>query len=134
MKNLSVPTNRRGGFSLVELLVVIAVIGVIAAIAIPQLSNIGSSAKTAVNQRNAQSIVSTYLNGAAAGATWSGTSRNTKIQAVIAGTSPTDGVFQGKTFQLPNVSAADQQAAYPYIGYDTNGDLFYDKTGGQPTS
>lgn len=123
-----------GGFSLVEMLVVISVIGVVAAIAIPNIGNIGTSAKTATNQRNAQSIVAMYSNGSAAGIVWSGADRNSKVQAVVSGAIPSDGAFAGKEFKIPNLGLSDQQGCYPYIGYDVNGELFYDKSGSQSSS
>jgi prepilin-type N-terminal cleavage/methylation domain-containing protein len=60
MTQLTIKHPAPQGFSLVEMLVVIAVIGVIAAIAIPNIGSVGSSAKVATAQRNAQSIVSLY--------------------------------------------------------------------------
>lgn len=134
MKHLNLKNTTAKGFSLVEMLVVIAVIGVIAAIAIPSIGNINSAAKTAANQRNAQSIVSMYEAGAAAGVVWSGTDRNSAVAAVITGGSPTDGAFSGKTFKVPNMSASDKTGTYKYIGRDSGGDLFYDKSGAQASS
>jgi prepilin-type N-terminal cleavage/methylation domain-containing protein len=58
----------KGGFSLVELLVVIAVIGIIAAIAIPAMSGIFASSRDAKNRKNAQALVSVFNSAAAAGA------------------------------------------------------------------
>jgi prepilin-type N-terminal cleavage/methylation domain-containing protein len=60
---------KTAGFSLVELLVVIAVIGIMAAIAIPMISNINSNATAAKNKRNAQNIASVYGAACAAGST-----------------------------------------------------------------
>ena len=135
MKHLNLKNTAAKGFSLVEMLVVIAVIGVIAAIAIPSIGNINSSAKTATNQRNAQSIVSMYQAGAAAGVAWGGTDRNSQVTAVVTGAFPSDGAFANKTFKVPNMSTDDQKAAYPYIGLETGTtDLFYDKSGGQAAS
>jgi type IV pilus assembly protein PilA len=134
MKHLNLKNTAAKGFSLVEMLVVIAVIGVIAAIAIPSIGNINNSAKTATNQRNAQSIVSMYQAGAAAGIVWGGADRNAQVAAVITGASPTDGAFSGKTFKVPNMTDTDKTGAYPYIGVDASGDLFYDKAGGQAAS
>ena len=131
MKNTSIKNSLAKGFSLVEMLVVIAVIGVIAAIAIPNIGSINQSAKDARNQRNAQSLVSMYQSGAAAGVTWTGGTRNAKIDSVITGQAPTDGAFSGKSFKVPNLTGTDKTDCYKYIGYDANGDLFYDKSGGQ---
>jgi type IV pilus assembly protein PilA len=134
MKHLTPKVAGPAGFSLVEMLVVVAVIGVIAAIAIPSVGSINGSAQTASNQRNAQSLVSMYTAGSAAGIVWTGTDRNSKIASVIAGQSPTDGAFAGKIFKVPDVSPADKTATYIYIGYDGNGDLFYDKAGAQSST
>ena len=58
MKNTNLKYKKNHhGFSLVELLVVIAVIGVIASIAIPSIGSINTAAKTAAAQRNAQPFV-----------------------------------------------------------------------------
>ena len=56
-------TRFHKGFSLIEMLVVIAVIGIIAAITLPSVSNVNDSAKTARDQRNAQNFCSMF-NGA----------------------------------------------------------------------
>ena len=66
MKKLTISTSKKG-FSLVELLVVIAVIGVIAAIAIPAMSGVFENSNVAKNKRNAQTIASLYANLRAAG-------------------------------------------------------------------
>lgn len=57
------------GFSLAELLVVIAVIGIVSALAVPNLATITSTAYYAKNERNAQQIVSLAAAARAAGAT-----------------------------------------------------------------
>ena len=135
MKNKSIKSMIKQGFSLVEMLVVIAVIGVIAAIAIPNIGAINSSAKDAKNQRNAQSIVSVYQAAAAAGAAFTTSTRNGLVGEVITGVSPTDGAFSGKKFVVPNVAAGDlTDGAYKYIKLESDGSLGYDKTGGQSGS
>lgn len=65
MKNLKIAKKK--GFSLVELLVVIAVIGVIAAIAIPAMSGIFGQADTQKLNRNAQNVVASFNAARAAG-------------------------------------------------------------------
>ena len=129
MKHLNLKKNLSKGFSLVEMLVVIAVIGVIAAIAIPSIGNINASAKTATAQRNAQSVVSMYQAGQAAGVAWGTTDAATSIAAVIAGGSPTDGAFSGKKFIVPNLGSDDITALTPYVTWDsTDSTLVYSKT------
>jgi hypothetical protein len=41
------------------------------------------------------------------------------------------GVFNNAKFIVPDVSNTDMTAAYPSIGMDAAGNLFYDKTGSQ---
>lgn len=135
MKTQLKPTkSSTQGFSLVELLVVIAVIGVIASIAIPSIGSINGAAKTASYQRNAQSIVSTFQAGQAAGLLWTGATRNALVAKVVSGQAPADGAFLNKTFKVPSIALADQVLSYTYIGMDADGNLFYDKAGAQASS
>ncbi len=60
---------KQSGFSLVELLIVIAVIGVMAAIAVPNISSITSHAYYAKTERNAQNVAMVAASARAAGAT-----------------------------------------------------------------
>ena len=55
------------GFSIVEMLIVIAVIGIISAIAIPGISDISKRAKDANIRRNAQNLNSIYASAQSAG-------------------------------------------------------------------
>ncbi len=119
------------GFSLVEMLTVISVIGIIASIAIPNIGSISNSAKTATRQRNAQSIVSMFAAGSAAGVIWAGANRNALVGSVVSGQAPLDGAFVGKTFRVPNISGTPLTDTYKYIGKDSDGNLFYDQAGGQ---
>lgn len=120
------------GFTLVELLTVITVIGVIAGMAIPNLGSLNSSASETKNLRNAQSIVATYMAASSAGVTFTSNTRNGIVAEIIAGVTPTDGIFVGKKFSVPNVAAGElTNAAYKYIKMEADGSLNFVKAGGQ---
>jgi len=109
---------KAAGFSLVELLVVIAVIGIMAAIAIPMISNINANATTAKNKRNAQQLASTYGAATAAGATVTGATPLAIAATLKSGVSgPSGSQFQNTKFQV-SLGAAEITAAAPYLTFD----------------
>lgn len=105
------------GFSLVEMLVVIAIIGVIAAIAVPQISNFTDAANKGKAQRNAQNLSSVCSAAQAAGHDFVGaeTVAATVIAALVNGTTVAEGAFAGKFFGVPNMSTTEQGAAAEYL-------------------
>jgi prepilin-type N-terminal cleavage/methylation domain-containing protein len=61
---MKIKTSRETGFTLVEIMIVIAIIGVLAAMAIPNFLNAGNKAKTRtciVNLQQIQSANATYI-------------------------------------------------------------------------
>lgn len=130
MKNTSRKNIIAQGFSLIEMLVVIAVIGVIAAIAIPSISGINDAAAKSKDQRNAQNIVSVYQAGVAAGIDWKASTEAELVTNVVKGEKVSGGAFDGKFFQVPGVTGADATSAANYIKYDSGNKVFsYNKDG-----
>jgi type IV pilus assembly protein PilA len=133
MKNLKVDLKKtaQAGFSLVEMLVVIAIIGIIAAIAIPNIGNINASAKVATAQRNAQQIASIYNAAVVAGYATVAANVAAAVTAIASDagvTIPDDGgPFAGKKFTVGAMSAADRTAAAKYLRLQ-DGNLAYTKT------
>ena len=81
--------------------------------------------------RDAQSIVSVYAAGLAAGTAWQGASRDELVADVRRGRAPTAGPFEGRVFRVPGSEKPVAAEVYLYIGLEPEGTLFYDKTGGQ---
>ena len=129
------PYRRKRGFSLVELLVVIAVIGIIACIAIANLSNTDSNSRTVSAKSQAQRIAATFCCGQAAGAPGfaSVNSVDSAINAVATGSFGA-GINKTSYFQLPGVSATMDQGrpvqhqARHYLRWE-GGLLAYDPSG-----
>ena len=115
------------GFSLVELLVVIAVIGLIAAIAIPQVTKITDRARHSTAQRNAQNIASVYTAAVAAGAAKAGndldpaaiTNLSELVTAIFNGVNGT-GTLATADFELSDLTAAEVADASIFLSYDNS--------------
>ncbi|MEE3177445.1 MAG: prepilin-type N-terminal cleavage/methylation domain-containing protein [Verrucomicrobiota bacterium] len=113
--------NVKAGFSLVEMLVVIAVIGIIAAIAVPTIGNITEQANNSKAKRNAQNLASVCASAVAAGADLgTASSVNAIVNQIVSPglTGGTDSGFDSTVFKVPNLSDQEKMSASQHLSYD----------------
>lgn len=115
------------GFSIVEMLVVIAIIGVVSAIAIPLISDFTEQAEDIKAKRNAQNLVTSYASALAAGHNFA--DGETEVAAIVQNVATgvtlqlsqgTEDVFIG----LPSLGAVQQAEVVPFLEI-FNGRLVY---------
>ena len=123
------PLNRRansGGFSLVELMVVIAVIGIIASIAISSVKNLLSNSEEVTAKRNAQTIAQVASAAQAAGddSIGSASDLDAAVQIVVDGVAGSS-VFEDIDFTFSDISTADVTAAKTHLTF-AGGTILYE--------
>jgi len=126
LKPHNLSRGRQRGFSLVEVLVVIAVIAIVSAIAIPTMTRILENSKATTARRNAQLVAGVASQAMHAGNTslMTAATKEDAVAMVAAGVTG-ENTFESIQFKLP-MSAEDQQAALPYLVYDSGLLIFND--------
>ena len=110
------------GFSLVELLVVIAVIGLIAGIGLPSVSKITDKARKASAQKNAQTLCNLHTNAKTAGAGFSSTTRDGILDELVVGVT---GTIVESDFKMGALSEDDETEALKYCWYDADAGMMH---------
>jgi len=121
-----IATNKNNfGFSLNEMLLVIAILGIITALAVPVLAQGVNKAGGAKSHRNAQSLAVMAGNAVAAGdmSIPSATSVDEVVDILIVGVDGT-GVFEGTFFQVQSLTAEERAEAVALLEFK-NGSLLY---------
>lgn len=123
------PSVSVAGFSLVELLTIIAILGLLAAIMIPNIAATNESARNTVARRNAQNLASIYSCGEIAGVDWGASDVASATTNVLAGKAAGDGAFAGKVFKAAGLKPEDLTLAQRYLRWDSeNTTLSYTQT------
>ena len=110
---------RQGGFSLVELLVVIGVIGLMAGISIPIMNPVRENARINKSLKNAQALAATAGAAQAAGAVLNLSSIDTAVAQLKEGVNGT-GVFGTSTFKVAPFSESEIAEFRDYLSIDGN--------------
>lgn len=105
------------GFSLLEMLTVVAIVGVITAIVVPQLAGMGGGETKELRfRRNAQQIASVYATAQAAGLDFlaAGNLEQT-VRNVVTGGSPATGPFRTQFYAVKGLNNEDVAGVQRYL-------------------
>ena len=120
--NCASPLKKAAGFSIIELLVAISLIAVVSAAVVPNIAGVTESAKTAVAQRNAQSIAATWNAAVAAGYRpdpETVTSHDIAVSQITEGVTVTFGTLTN-TFRVDGLNEDERIEAQQYLNLNSS--------------
>ncbi len=124
--NLLRSHSPKQGFSLMEMLIVIAVIGVITMMVVTIFGGATQAADEAKNRRNAQEIASVASAASAAGVAFLvPNNEEASILNLRDGMIASDGVFKNRIYKLPPMHETEITGAMKYLSV-TESELRYD--------
>jgi prepilin-type N-terminal cleavage/methylation domain-containing protein len=124
-----IPVRRRRGFSLVELLVVVALISSLGGVAYLSISGVTGGSRVVKSRENARIICSLYQSARSVGATFTANTKEGILDELIEGRNGA-GAFATSMFQMP-LADEEKAAALAYCRYDAAADMMqFDATGG----
>ena len=105
------------GFSLVEMLVVIAVIGILASISVTAIGSVTAKANATKAKRNAQNLAAVGSSAQAVGFQYVSHRKRRATKELIAGVTGT-GQFETTVFRVPNLSRSQLRETLRYLKFE----------------
>ena len=124
---IATPLNKQpSGFSLFEMLIVIAILGIMTSLSLAWFGGDGSQVRQARDQRNAQSFCSLCQAAQAAGVVLVTDSSDELevLRQLVTGVEVQRGPLKGRTFRVPHVEPDELEGAARFLAIE-QGELVY---------